>query len=110
MMGHAGTLSHAETVDNLMVFAKEVLPRLKTYRQPTLDAIAQRNSATVRKLASRGSIASMQLEHSVSENNASRAGLCLRLDDCSSSVSVARFAQIRRANSRLSWHWLKPSD
>jgi hypothetical protein len=40
MMGHAGTLSHAETVDNLTVFAKEVLPRLKTYRQPTLDAIA----------------------------------------------------------------------
>jgi len=37
MMGHAGALSHTETVDNLTVFAKEVLPRLKTYRQPTLD-------------------------------------------------------------------------
>jgi hypothetical protein len=40
MMGHAGALSHAETVDNLTVFANEVLPRLKPYRQPTLDAIA----------------------------------------------------------------------
>jgi hypothetical protein len=40
MMGHAGTLSHAETVANLTVFAKEVLPRLKTYRQSTMDVAA----------------------------------------------------------------------
>jgi alkanesulfonate monooxygenase SsuD/methylene tetrahydromethanopterin reductase-like flavin-dependent oxidoreductase (luciferase family) len=40
MMGQAGTLSHADTIDNLTLFAKEVLPRLKTYRQPALDATA----------------------------------------------------------------------
>ena len=34
MMGHAGAMSHADTVDNLTLFAKEVLPRLKEYRQP----------------------------------------------------------------------------
>jgi hypothetical protein len=34
MMGHAGPMSHAETVDNLTLFAKEVMPRLKEYKQP----------------------------------------------------------------------------
>jgi alkanesulfonate monooxygenase SsuD/methylene tetrahydromethanopterin reductase-like flavin-dependent oxidoreductase (luciferase family) len=34
MMGHAGPMSHADTVDNLTLFAKEVLPRLKQYKQP----------------------------------------------------------------------------
>ena len=29
MMGHAGSLSHEDTVDNLTLFAKEVLPRLR---------------------------------------------------------------------------------
>ena len=29
MMGQAGTLSHADTVDNLTLFAKEVMPRLE---------------------------------------------------------------------------------
>jgi alkanesulfonate monooxygenase SsuD/methylene tetrahydromethanopterin reductase-like flavin-dependent oxidoreductase (luciferase family) len=29
MMGQAGTLNHEETVDNLTIFAKEVMPRLK---------------------------------------------------------------------------------
>jgi alkanesulfonate monooxygenase SsuD/methylene tetrahydromethanopterin reductase-like flavin-dependent oxidoreductase (luciferase family) len=29
MMGQAGTLSHADTVDNLTTFAKHVLPRLQ---------------------------------------------------------------------------------
>ena len=40
MMGHAGTLSHAETADNLTLFAQEVLPRLNTDRQPGADAMA----------------------------------------------------------------------
>jgi len=34
MMGHAGAMTHAETVDNLTLFAKEVMPRLKEYKQP----------------------------------------------------------------------------
>jgi len=34
MMGHAGPMSHADTVDNLTLFAKEVLPRLTQYKQP----------------------------------------------------------------------------
>jgi hypothetical protein len=41
MMGQAGHLSHAETVDNLTLFAKEVMPRLKQYsvaRQNMRDA------------------------------------------------------------------------
>jgi alkanesulfonate monooxygenase SsuD/methylene tetrahydromethanopterin reductase-like flavin-dependent oxidoreductase (luciferase family) len=33
MMGHAGYLTHDETVDNLTLFAREVLPRLKAYKQ-----------------------------------------------------------------------------
>jgi alkanesulfonate monooxygenase SsuD/methylene tetrahydromethanopterin reductase-like flavin-dependent oxidoreductase (luciferase family) len=40
MMGHAGFLSHDDTVDNLTLFAREVLPRLKEYRQPTAAATA----------------------------------------------------------------------
>jgi len=40
MMGHAGFLSHEDTVDNLTLFAREVLPRLKEYRQPTAAATA----------------------------------------------------------------------
>ena len=40
MMGQAGFLSHADTVDSLTLFAKEVLPRLKEYKQPTPAAIA----------------------------------------------------------------------
>jgi len=40
MMGQAGFLSHADTVDNLTLFAKEVLPRLKDYKQPTPASIA----------------------------------------------------------------------
>ncbi len=31
MMGQAGAMSHADTVDNLTLFAKEVLPRLKSH-------------------------------------------------------------------------------
>ena len=32
MMGHAGGMSHEDTVANLTLFAKEVLPRLKEFR------------------------------------------------------------------------------
>ena len=40
MMGHAGFLTHEDTVDNLTLFAKEVLPRLKEYKQPGAEATA----------------------------------------------------------------------
>jgi alkanesulfonate monooxygenase SsuD/methylene tetrahydromethanopterin reductase-like flavin-dependent oxidoreductase (luciferase family) len=40
MMGQAGELTHAQTEDNLTLFAREVLPRLKTYRQPDAEAVA----------------------------------------------------------------------
>lgn len=40
MMGHAGWLSHQETADNLTLFAREVLPRLKDYKQPVAEAPA----------------------------------------------------------------------
>jgi alkanesulfonate monooxygenase SsuD/methylene tetrahydromethanopterin reductase-like flavin-dependent oxidoreductase (luciferase family) len=39
-MGQAGFLSHADTVDSLTLFGKEVLPRLKTYPQPAVTAVA----------------------------------------------------------------------
>lgn len=40
MMGHAGFLSHDDTVSNLTLFATEVLPRLKEYKQPVAEATA----------------------------------------------------------------------
>jgi alkanesulfonate monooxygenase SsuD/methylene tetrahydromethanopterin reductase-like flavin-dependent oxidoreductase (luciferase family) len=40
MMGHAGFLSHEDTVDNLTLFAKEVLPRLREYKQPVMEVSA----------------------------------------------------------------------
>jgi alkanesulfonate monooxygenase SsuD/methylene tetrahydromethanopterin reductase-like flavin-dependent oxidoreductase (luciferase family) len=40
MMGHAGTMSHEDTVDNLTLFSKEVLPRLKEYKQPVVETVA----------------------------------------------------------------------
>src|SRR5262249_8171703 len=40
MMGHGGLLSHADTVDSLTLFAKEVMPRLKEYKQPVTEASA----------------------------------------------------------------------
>jgi hypothetical protein len=40
MMGHAGTMSHEDTVDNLTLFSKEVLPRLKAYKQPVVETVA----------------------------------------------------------------------
>ena len=39
MMGHAGAMSHEDTVDNLTLFSKEVLPRLKAYKQPEPAAV-----------------------------------------------------------------------
>jgi alkanesulfonate monooxygenase SsuD/methylene tetrahydromethanopterin reductase-like flavin-dependent oxidoreductase (luciferase family) len=40
MMGQAGHLNHADTVDNLTLFAKEVLPRLQAYKQPVAEMAA----------------------------------------------------------------------
>jgi alkanesulfonate monooxygenase SsuD/methylene tetrahydromethanopterin reductase-like flavin-dependent oxidoreductase (luciferase family) len=34
MMGHAGFLSHEDTLSNLELFSKHVMPRLKAYKQP----------------------------------------------------------------------------
>jgi hypothetical protein len=40
MMGHAGFMTHADTVENLTLFAREVYPRLKEYKQPVATATA----------------------------------------------------------------------
>jgi alkanesulfonate monooxygenase SsuD/methylene tetrahydromethanopterin reductase-like flavin-dependent oxidoreductase (luciferase family) len=40
MMGHAGFLTHEDTVENLTLFAKEVMPRLKAYKQPVPEVVA----------------------------------------------------------------------
>ena len=40
MMGHAGPMTHEDTVDNLTLFAKEVYPRLKAFKQPDPIAVA----------------------------------------------------------------------
>jgi hypothetical protein len=40
MMGHAGAMSHADTVENLTLFAREVMPRLRQYKQPAATASA----------------------------------------------------------------------
>ena len=40
MMAHGGELTHEQTVDNLTLFSREVLPRLKAYRQPDAEAAA----------------------------------------------------------------------
>jgi hypothetical protein len=40
MMGHAGYLTHEQTVDNLSLFAREVYPRLKAWKQPDADEVA----------------------------------------------------------------------
>jgi hypothetical protein len=39
-MAQAGFLTHEQTVDNLTLFAREVLPRLKAYKQPDPEAAA----------------------------------------------------------------------
>ena len=41
MMGHAGFLTHEQTADNLTLFSREVLPRLKAYKQPDAEAAAK---------------------------------------------------------------------
>ncbi len=41
MMAHGGELSHAQTVDNLTLFAREVYPRLKAWRQPDAEEAAK---------------------------------------------------------------------
>ncbi len=40
MMGHAGPMSHDDTVGNLSLFAQEVYPRLKALKQPDAIAVA----------------------------------------------------------------------
>ena len=40
MMGQGGELTHAQTVDNLTLFAREVFPRLKAFKQPDAEAAA----------------------------------------------------------------------
>ena len=41
MMGHAGPMTHADTVSNLTLFAREVLPRLQEMEQPDPDEVTQ---------------------------------------------------------------------
>jgi len=41
MMGQAGELSHLQTVDNLTLFAREVYPRLKAFKQPDAEEAAR---------------------------------------------------------------------
>jgi hypothetical protein len=40
MMGHAGFMSHADTIDNLNLVAGEVMPRLKDWKQPVAQTAA----------------------------------------------------------------------
>jgi alkanesulfonate monooxygenase SsuD/methylene tetrahydromethanopterin reductase-like flavin-dependent oxidoreductase (luciferase family) len=40
MMGQAGYLTHEDTVSNLTLFAEEVLPRLREYKQPIAEVVA----------------------------------------------------------------------
>jgi alkanesulfonate monooxygenase SsuD/methylene tetrahydromethanopterin reductase-like flavin-dependent oxidoreductase (luciferase family) len=40
MMGHAGSMPHEDTVGNLQLFAKEVMPALKAYKQPVTEIAA----------------------------------------------------------------------
>jgi alkanesulfonate monooxygenase SsuD/methylene tetrahydromethanopterin reductase-like flavin-dependent oxidoreductase (luciferase family) len=49
-MGQAGFLSHEDTVDSMTLFGKEVLPRLKAFRQPAAEAaIADRAPGAQRR-------------------------------------------------------------
>ena len=41
MMGQGGELTHAQTVDNLTLFAREVFPRLKEWKQPDAEEAAK---------------------------------------------------------------------
>jgi alkanesulfonate monooxygenase SsuD/methylene tetrahydromethanopterin reductase-like flavin-dependent oxidoreductase (luciferase family) len=40
MMGHAGFLTHEDTMSNLELFSKHVMPKLKAYKQPVPEATA----------------------------------------------------------------------
>ena len=40
MMGHAGFLTHEDTMSNLEMFSKQVMPRLKAYKQPVPETVA----------------------------------------------------------------------
>ena len=41
MMGHAGSMTHSDTVSNLTLFAREVLPRLAEIQQPDAAQVAE---------------------------------------------------------------------
>jgi alkanesulfonate monooxygenase SsuD/methylene tetrahydromethanopterin reductase-like flavin-dependent oxidoreductase (luciferase family) len=56
MMGHAGFLTHEQTVDNLSLFAREVYPRLKAWRQPDAERIAAEAVAAEKPAAARASV------------------------------------------------------
>jgi hypothetical protein len=49
MMGHAGYLTHEQTVDNLSLFAREVYPRLKAWKQPDAEEVAAAAVAAAEK-------------------------------------------------------------
>ena len=49
MMGHAGFLSPEQTVDNLTLFAREVYPRLKAWKQPDAEEVAAEAVAAAQK-------------------------------------------------------------
>jgi hypothetical protein len=40
VMAQAGHLNHKDTVDSLTVLAKEIMPRLKEYKQPVVQQVA----------------------------------------------------------------------
>ena len=42
---HAGSPSHDESVDNLTLFAEEVFPRLKEYRQASIEIVRRPDAA-----------------------------------------------------------------
>jgi alkanesulfonate monooxygenase SsuD/methylene tetrahydromethanopterin reductase-like flavin-dependent oxidoreductase (luciferase family) len=49
MMGHAGFLSPEQTADNLTLFAREVYPRLKAWKQPDAEEVAGEAVAAAQK-------------------------------------------------------------
>jgi hypothetical protein len=56
MMGHAGFLTHEQTVDNLSLFAREVYPRLKAWQQPDAARIAAEAVAAEKPTSARESV------------------------------------------------------
>ena len=51
MMGHAGFLTHEQTADNLTLFAREVYPRLKAWKQPDAEQVGAEAMAGAEKAA-----------------------------------------------------------